>query len=389
MKQAYQTVLLIDHVVEAIDCIVDTCNAASLPPIKLSTAFSAEYASELLLEKEFSLLVIGVGEKLTLQNVGELIELHNPKPVIVVLPPGQVDLVIPALRMGASDVFLQDSLQSEKSSFLKSFEKLLRQADLIEKNFHYRDELEKSLAELKADQQAALQIQQNMLPDPEVQFGPITARYLIIPSLYLSGDFVDVIPIDGHRMLFYLADVSGHGASSALVTVLLKNMTNRLLRNFRRDSSYDILSPIDTLHRINSELLETGLGKHLSIFIGLYDVNEAILTYAVGGHHPMPIVRQGEKALFLDGRGMPVGLFPEPMFEQKQISLAGSFEIVLFSDGVLEMLPEESMQAMEDRLLKVVIETNGSGPEVIKQALLPGIIADAPDDIAIMTINRQ
>lgn len=86
---------------------------------------------------------------------------------------------------------------------------------------------------------------------------------------------------------------------------------------------------------------------------------------------------------------MPVGLFPEPIFEQKQLVLTDDFEIVLFSDGILELLPEESMQAMEDRLLQAVIETNGSGPEIIKQRLLPGIIADAPDDIAIMTINRQ
>ncbi len=389
MKQAYQTILLVDHVAEVVDCIIETCNSASLPPVKISTAFSAHYAAELLKENDFSVLVVGLGEKLDLEQVSLLAELHAPKPIIVILPPSAEDQVISTLRAGASDVFFQESVHQEQSDFVKSLDKSLAQADLIEKNFHYRDELEKSLDELKADQEAALQIQQNMLPDKEVSCGGVTARFLVIPSLYLSGDFVDVVSIDKNRTLFYLADVSGHGASSALVTVLLKNMTNRLLRNFRRSSSFDILNPVDTLHRINSELLDTGLGKHLSIFLGLFDASESKLTYAVGGHHPMPILRCGNKAEFLNGRGMPVGLFPEPMFEQKEITLESEFEIALFSDGVLEMLPQETMNEMEQRLIEAVIETKGAGPQVIKDSLLPGIIDEAPDDIAIMTISRQ
>ncbi|MFY0676858.1 MAG: SpoIIE family protein phosphatase [Neptuniibacter sp.] len=389
MKQSYQTILLVDQVAEVIDCIIETCNGASLPPVKISTAFSAAYAEELLCENEFSVLIVGLGENITLEQVTKLSEIHAPKPIIVILPSASNDQVIQALRAGASDVFFQDCIDREPDVFVRSLGKFLSQADLIEKNFHYRDELERSLDELKADQQAALQIQQNMLPDKEVFCGGIHARFLVIPSLYLSGDFVDVISIDSNRSLFYLADVSGHGASSALVTVLLKNMTNRLLRNFRRSSSFDILHPVDTLHRINSELLDTGLGKHLSIFLGLYDAADSKLTYAVGGHHPMPILRQEGEASFLVGRGMPVGLFPEPMFEQKQITLDSEFEIALFSDGVLEVLSEESMDDMENRLLTAVLETKGAGPEVIKQNLLPCIIEEAPDDIAIMTISRQ
>ena len=106
----------------------------------------------------------------------------------------------------------------------------------------------------------------------------------------MSGDFVDSIAINEHQTLFYLADVSGHGASSALVTVLLKNMTTRLVRNYNRGSSFDILSPLATLQRINRELLLTGLGKHLTMFIGLIDAQRGTLTYAVGGHHPMPVL---------------------------------------------------------------------------------------------------
>ncbi|MGK0498326.1 PP2C family protein-serine/threonine phosphatase [Neptuniibacter pectenicola] len=389
MKHTYQTILLVGHVAEAIDSIVAACSQTELRPVKVSTAYNCEYAKELLNEHDFSLVIAGLSKTFTVDDIASLTELHSPKPILVLLPEADCDQVLLALRKGANDVFIQSEITDTNKEFSNSISKLLLLADLIEKKLHYRNELEKSLSELQIDQQAALQIQQNMLPDKELNVGGLLARYLLIPSLYLSGDFVDVVSIDADKTMFYLADVSGHGASSALVTVLLKNMTNRLVRNYNRSSSFDILSPVSTLYRINSELLDTGLGKHLSIFVGLFDNSDASLTYAVGGHHPMPILTDKTGTRFLEGRGMPVGLFPEPLFDERKLQLLDEFEITLFSDGILEMLTEESMSAKEQKLIDVVIATEGAGPDMIKEALLPGLIKDAPDDIAIMTVCRQ
>lgn len=389
MKYTYQTILLVGHVAEAIDSIVVACSQTELRPVKVSTAYNCEYAKELLNEHDFSLVIAGLSKMFTVDDIASLTELHSPKPILVLLPEADCDQVLLALRKGANDVFIQSEITDTNKEFSNSISKLLLLADLIEKKLHYRNELEKSLSELQIDQQAALQIQQNMLPDKELNVGGLLARYLLIPSLYLSGDFVDVVSIDADKTMFYLADVSGHGASSALVTVLLKNMTNRLVRNYNRSSSFDILSPVSTLYRINSELLDTGLGKHLSIFVGLFDNSDASLTYAVGGHHPMPILTDKTGTRFLEGRGMPVGLFPEPLFDERKLQLLDEFEITLFSDGILEMLTEESMSAKEQKLIDVVIATEGAGPDMIKEALLPGLIKDAPDDIAIMTVCRQ
>ena len=389
MKHTYQTILLVGHVAEAIDSIVAACSQTELRPVKVSTAYNCEYAKELLNEHDFSLVIAGLSKTFTVDDIASLTELHSPKPILVLLPEADCDQVLLALRKGANDVFIQSEITDTNKEFSNSISKLLLLADLIEKKLHYRNELEKSLSELQIDQQAALQIQQNMLPDKELNVGGLLARYLLIPSLYLSGDFVDVVSIDADKTMFYLADVSGHGASSALVTVLLKNMTNRLVRNYNRSSSFDILSPVSTLYRINSELLDTGLGKHLSIFVGLFDNSDASLTYAVGGHHPMPILTDKTGTRFLEGRGMPVGLFPEPLFDERKLQLLDEFEITLFSDGILEMLTEESVSAKEQKLIDVVIATEGAGPDMIKEALLPGLIKDAPDDIAIMTVCRQ
>ena len=388
MSTDYQNILLVDHIPEAIDYLINTFSDDELPAVKISTAYCMSYAEELLNENEFSLLIVGLKDDNSLPAFETLAQSHWPKPTIAILPETMESNVIMALRLGAADVFIRGAECFIKGAFAQSIIANLHKASLVEKNAHYQAELEKSLAELRTDQQAARQIQQNMLPPSTLQSADITAQHLLIPSLYLSGDFVDVIVIDEQYTMFYLADVSGHGASSALVTVLLKSMANRLRRNIITGTHKELLSPIKALQRINRELLDTQLGKHLSIFLGVYDHVDQRLVYAVGGHHPMPVLSYQNTVTFIKGRGMPVGLFPEPIFEEKVLELKGEFQLTLFSDGILEVLDGASMSEKEEKLRMAVSETKGT-PEAIKDYLLPAIISDAPDDIAILTIHRQ
>lgn len=389
MSTNYQNILLVDHIPEAIDYLLNSFDDDKLPAVKISTAYCTHYALELLNENEFSLLIVGLKNSDALAAFEVLAQTHWPKPAVAILPESMQGEVITTLRLGAADVFIRGAECFIKGAFSQSVIANLHKASLIEQNAHYQAALEKSLAELRTDQQAARQIQQNMLPQPSLTCGDITAQHLLIPSLYLSGDFVDVVAIDQQYTMFYLADVSGHGASSALVTVLLKSMANRLKRSIVAGSNLELLSPAKALKRINRELLDTKLGKHLSIFLGFYDHVQQRLIYAVGGHHPMPILSYQGGVDFIQGRGMPVGLFPEPVFEEKTLNLEGEFCLTLFSDGILEVLAGDSMSAKEEQLLMAVSETKAAGPEALKDYLLPAIIDDAPDDIAILTIHRQ
>ncbi len=97
--------------------------------------------------------------------------------------------------------------------------------------------MQASLNLLQEDQNAGRQVQMNMLPVTPWSIEGLEFSHRIIPSLYLSGDFVDYFRVDERRVAFYLADVSGHGASSAFVTVLLKFMTTRLLYESRRNGT--------------------------------------------------------------------------------------------------------------------------------------------------------
>ena len=313
-------------------------------------------------------------------------------PLIAYANAHEASEVVLALRAGASDFVLKPC--SDKSALDDVLTKLFDRVRVNRLNQLYRQELEEAnrdlragISELRADQRAGRKVQLRMLPDHDQVLNGFSVDHLIKPSLYLSGDFLDYFRIDDDRTLVYIADVSGHGASSAFVTVLLKNLTNRLQRNLRRKSSDDILYPDRFLERINSELLDTGLGKHVTVFVGIISKSERTLRYAVGAHFPMPILSvEGGETAFLEGGGLPVGLFEEPHWDVYEISLSKPFRLILFSDGILEVIKAQSLDEKERRLLELV---SGGRHTIatLSDALNLDEITELPDDIAIVSVT--
>ena len=199
------------------------------------------------------------------------------------------------------------------------------------------------------------------------------------------GDFLDYFNLDEHRCLFYFADVSGHGASSAFVTVLLKNLSMRLKRNLKRSSSDHLSDPALFLQRVNQELMSTDLGKHVTIFVGVLDNRNNELKYSVGGHFPFPILACNGKAEYLDGKGMAVGLFPKPAFQVYTKTLPPNFRIIIFSDGILEVLSDLSLSDKEKLLLEVVSK-HDDGIDSLLVSLGLNHFDNLPDDIAVMSV---
>ena len=312
-------------------------------------------------------------------------------PVIALMAAGTAAEVVAAMRAGASEVVLKPL--RDKSAVDDALGKLFERVRVTRLNEVYREELERKnlnlregISELRADQSAGRKVQMKMLPEPDQTMAGVVMTHRVQPSLYLSGDFLDYMKLDENLSLVYIADVSGHGASSAFVTVLLKNLTNRLQRNLRRGSSDDILDPERFLQRVNHELLETGLGKHVTLFVGLVDTHAGELRYSVGGHFPMPILLDESGARFLEGSGLPVGLFKEPDWETYQESLKPGFRLILFSDGILEVINAGSLDQKEKRLLELV-QSGRHTVERLSESLQIEAMEELPDDIAIVTVT--
>jgi phosphoserine phosphatase RsbU/P len=301
--------------------------------------------------------------------------------------------VVACLRAGADDFILKPVADYEALDSV--INKTLDKIRLAKLNKRLRNELEdgnrklrEGIHELRTDQKAGLQVQLKMLPESNQALNGFVFNHVIRPSLYLSGDFLDYFRINDNRTMLYFADVSGHGASSAFITVLLKNLTVRLMRNFKRNSSDEITCPVRFVKRINRELIASDLGKHITVFAGIIDTDTRELTYTIGGHLPLPILSTDQGSEYLSAKGVAVGLFPEPEFELKRMILPKGFRLTLLSDGILEVIGGESLKDKEKLLIDVVSAELGDIESLLTSLGLDDI-NELPDDIAVLTVCDQ
>lgn len=328
-----------------------------------------------------------------LELIRRISALETDTPVIVMSGAGVMADAVEALRLGAADYLikpLEDLVVLEHS-----VRRTLDRSRLRVENQRYREKLEIANRELQAsldllreDQTAGRQVQMNMLPVTPWSVGEFDFAHQIIPSLYLSGDFVDYFRIDEHRVVFYLADVSGHGASSAFVTVLLKFMTTRLLYQSRKNGLLPEFNPSEVLAHINRGLINCRLGKHVTMLGGVIDEQRGVLTYSIGGHLPLPVLFSEGEARYLEGRGLPVGLFDEASYEDHVLELPRSFSLTLLSDGILDLLPGDTLKEKEAALPAIVCEAGGT-LDGLRRMLGLAALADMPDDIALLVLSRN
>lgn len=328
-----------------------------------------------------------------LELIRRISALNSEIPVIVVSGAGVMSDAVEALRLGAADYLIKPL--EDLAVLEHSVRRALDRFQLRLENQRYREKLETANRELQAslhllqeDQNAGRQVQMNMLPVTPWQADDLQFAHQIIPSLYLSGDFVDYFRVDEHRVAFYLADVSGHGASSAFVTVLLKFMTTRLLYEWKRNGVLPEFKPSDVLGHINRGLINCKLGKHVTMLGGVIDQQNGTLTYSIGGHLPLPVLFSEGEARYLEGRGLPVGLFDEASYKDQVMQLPQSFSLSLMSDGILDLLPGDTLKEKEAALPRLVSQAGGT-LDGLRQVFGLANLRDMPDDIALLVLSRN
>ncbi len=318
---------------------------------------------------------------------------HPGLPLVVVSGTGVLGDAVEALRKGASD-FVSKPIQ-DMAVLEHAVEASLEKARLQRENRRFQLELERAnqqlrrhVEQLEQDAAAGRNLQQQLMPPGEGVLGAYRFSRYLLPSLYLSGDFVDYFCIDQSHLGFYLADVSGHGVSSAFVTVLLKSLIDRQADRFEEERAGLILDPAGLLAHLNEVILAQEFDKYLTIFYGVIDTEQNRLSFCNGGHFPMPILSDGRDTRFLDHRGFPVGMLRDAAYENVSLELPADHLLVLASDGVLEAMPGATLQAKQARLLAAA-RRPGLDAAGLLAALDIRPDGAYPDDITLLIAQRE
>lgn len=323
----------------------------------------------------------------------QFFDLAPDLPLIVLAERGSHEDLVTALRLGVSDYLILPL--ADPAILQHSVNSAMRRARLIEENSRIRRKLEQINAELEQrieifqqDQQAGRHVQINMMPIPPKDIGGFHFNHKVVPSLYLSGDTVDYKQVSRYQTLFYIADVSGHGSSSAFITILLRFRIEQMRWENLRGRFAGQFTPAAILALLNRELLDSGLDKHITLFMGLLDKQRGTLRYSVAGHHPLPVLYQDGKAspIPVARSSLPIGILAEAAYFDEELPLPPDFALLLFSDGILEVLPQEGMEEKEAWLCQVVEECGGDFVQV-KDRLRVNKSITVPDDIAVMSVS--
>jgi len=380
----------------------DPARAEALARLVSSAGFTSTVVTDVLntqfflgIDSEFDVVLC----ELDLEGVSwkegrrSLREMNAQVPAIMFSDVVDADRIMTALHLGASDFFVRPIEDPE--SLFKSIGRCVRQREMRRELRESRRRLEAANSELRAtikvleqDQQAGRQVQLKMLPATPLVLDDYVISHTVIPSLYLSGDFTDYFTVGDDFVAFFMADVSGHGSSSAFATVLLKNLFARKRSDYLRLLDDSILSPVAMLKLANKELLGLAVGKFATMVVGLLDMARNTLRYSVAGHLPQPVLVSHHGARYLRGEGTAVGIMEDALYEEHLIELPESFMLALFSDGILEILPPKNLIEREKYFLEVFEQTSESPQQLVTRLGLDRV-ETAPDDIAALFISKR
>jgi serine phosphatase RsbU (regulator of sigma subunit) len=386
-------VLVIDDVPARAQSLVELVSAAGYNTTVITDV--VDLGISLGIDSEFDVVLCELDLKgISWKKARQVLrEMDAQVPAIMFSDEVDADRMMTALHLGASDFFVRPIKNSK--ALVKSIERCLRQRAMRRELQESRQRLEVTNKELRAtvkvleqDQQAGRQVQLKMLPATPLVLDDFVISHTVIPSLYLSGDFTDYFTVADNFVTFFMADVSGHGSSSAFATVLLKNLFARKRSDFLRRHDDSVLSPIGMLKRANNELLDLAVGKFATMVVGVLDMFNNTLRYSVAGHLPQPVLVSSSGARYLRGEGTAVGIMEDAEYEEHLIDLPDSFMLALFSDGILEILPPKNLIEKEKYFLDVFEQTFES-PEQLVTRLGLDRVETAPDDIAALFISKR
>lgn len=259
---------------------------------------------------------------------------------------------------------------------------------LRKREFLSRKEIEEKNAIMAKELALAKKIHKGLMPHSmRSEVADIAVTYK--PMFYMGGDYAKFNFLDDNRLMFVVADVTGHGVSSALLVNRVHTEIERLTR--------EKLEPGQILKSLD-EFIKEDFGKmgfYLSAFCGLLDFTKNELIYSNYGHPPQILLQSRdnniarmESQTFLMGIGMNIS-----EVYSTTISFERGDRLILFTDGIIEAKDINGNMFGHDRLEEFVKNNISLGVEKFNHSLSDDIerfqSGKQEDDIFILTIQTK
>jgi len=238
---------------------------------------------------------------------------------------------------------------SEYANFLKRNE-------TIEKMF--------AIAAVSKEWSMVAETQRAFLPKKLPDIPKVELASYFRPLVNVSGDYYDVLPIDGDRTLLLLGDVSGKGLAAALIMGIVVN-TIRIME--KKDDLELVVRTVDAA--IKGMKLQD---KYTVLFLGLLDTKKMELSY-VNASMADPLIisetKAGRQIRRLGSNCSVIGILDLDTVGVDTVKLLPGDVILMASDGVSEVSNEqgEMLGDTEGWIDFVVDESRGPVQEFLQK----------------------
>jgi len=216
---------------------------------------------------------------------------------------------------------------------------------------------------LADDLATAREIQKGLLPAAAPGVPGLEVAFAYEPARMLGGDFYDFLPYGDGRLAIAVGDVAGKGAAAALQGSLAVGTLREHVVSHPCD-------PAEMLCHMNHRLEQPRLdNRFVAMAFAVYDANERSLTVANAGF-PRPQLLHDRRVEEVPVQGLPLGILPEPKYEQRTLGLREGDVVVFCSDGLQECVDRHGDEFGAERLETLLVKLASSTAQEIADGVL-------------------
>jgi sigma-B regulation protein RsbU (phosphoserine phosphatase) len=179
----------------------------------------------------------------------------------------------------------------------------------------------------------------------------------------LGGDCYDFSPLSHHRLGLAIGDASGKSLAAAIMIASVQSS----LRTAAWFAENDVAG---VLCAVNSHIYASSLsGQYATLFYGVFDGITRTLRYVNAGHNPPIVIRNDRSVIQLDTGGIPVGIFPNPAYEEGVVQLRPGDLIIGYTDGVTEVVNPAGQEWGIEGLRRPAAQNRLQSPDEIADAI--------------------